>query len=45
MFDRIASVKVRISARGHFVMSVIKRMNLISMHFLHPKVMVQNSMV
>ena len=28
---------MRIRARGHFVMSIIKRLNLISMHFLSRK--------
>ena len=33
MFDRIACFMVRIRARRHFVMSIIKSMNLISVHF------------
>ena len=33
MFDRIACVKVRIRARGQFVMSTIKSMNLSSVQF------------
>ena len=32
-FDRIACVKVRIRARGHFVIYIIKSMNFISMYF------------
>ena len=31
MFDKIASVYLRIRARWHFVMSIIKSMNLISL--------------
>ena len=33
MFDKIAYVYMRIRARGHFVMSIIRGMNLISVHF------------
>ena len=33
MFDRIACFMVRVRARRHFVMSIIKNMNIISVHF------------
>ena len=33
MFDRILCVLVRIKVKGHFVMSTIQFMNLISVHF------------
>lgn len=33
VFDRTACVKVRIRVRRHFVMSIIKRMNLIRVHY------------
>ena len=40
MFDRIICVWVRIRVRGHFVMSIVKSMHLVSLHSWTPLVVI-----